>query len=191
MNRRTAVTDRVVVLLVGLALAAAGLLVLDWQTGTVLDLRERLSTTGLQDVLASAWWPWVSAIAGVVLGLLGLAWLLAHVPGRGPARARLSGSDQSGRLEVDLRAVGSSVADRLEGLGPLTSAHGGTARVSGRDVLQVKARVEPGADPAAVAQAVRQCAAEVDEAFAGEVALRVLLDAPRRSRGTDDRVRVQ
>lgn len=190
MNR-TNLTDRAVVLLAGLALAAAGLLVLDWHTGTVLDLRERLSTSGLQDVLGSAWWPWVSALAGVVLGLLGLAWLLAHVPGRGPARARLSGSDQSGRLEVDLRAVSSSIAERLEELGPLTSAHGGAARVSGRDVLQVDARVEPGADPAAVAQAVRQCAAEVDEAFAGEVALRVLLDAPRRSRSTDDRVRVQ
>jgi hypothetical protein len=191
VNRRTAVLDRVVLALVGLVLLAAGLLALDWRTGTVLDLPDRLDAGAVLDTVDSSWWPWASAGVGVVLGLLGLAWLLAHLPRRGPGRTRLAASDQSGTLEVDLRSVAGAVADRLEELGPVTGARGTTDRVRGTTVLEVRGRVEPDADTDALDQAVRTCAAEVEQAFAGAVPLRVLLDAPRRTRPRDDRVRVQ
>lgn len=191
MSRRTAAVDRCATVLAGLVLVAAGLLLLDWRTGTVLDLPATADLGGVRDVLATAWWPWAAAVAGILVALVGVVWLVAHLPHRGPAGTRLSGSDPTGTLEVDLRAVAGSVADRLEELGPVTSARGSTTRLRGRSVLQVRARLAAGADPTAVADAVRRCAGEVDEALAGEVALRVLLDAPGRARRTDDRVRVQ
>ncbi|QIG42160.1 hypothetical protein G5V58_04710 [Nocardioides anomalus] len=191
MSRRTVVLDRVVVALVGLLLLAAGLLAVDWRTGTVLDLRDRLDAGPVLDVVDAGWWPWVCAVVGVVLALLALAWLLAHLPHRGPGRTRLAGSDQGGTLEVELRSVASAVADRLADLGPVTGARGTTDRVRGTTVLEVRGRVEPDADTDALDRAVRTCAAEVEQAFAGAVPLRVLLDAPRRTRPRDDRVRVQ
>ena len=190
MSRRLLAGDRFAVGLVGLVLLALGLLAIDWSTGTVFSLPDDLDASGVTDVVTSGWWPWVGALAGIVLGLLGLWWMLSHTPGRGPSASRFSGSDQSGTLEVDLRSVAHRVADRLQDSGPFTAARGTTTVVKRRPLIEVRARVETFADPDAVRATVRRAVQEVEESLDGEVGVRVLLDAPGRARRSDDRVRV-
>lgn len=182
---------RLVVVVAGVLLVALGLLAIDWRTGTVLRLDPRLDLAGLSRAVDSGWWPWVAALAGVLLVLLALRWVLALLPGRGPGHARLPGSDQRGTLELDLRSVASVAATRLEELGPLTGVRHTTAGSVAGGVLQLRARLEPDADVDHVVAAIRRCTEEVEQTTSGQVALRVLVDAPRRTRPTNDRVRIR
>jgi hypothetical protein len=184
-------TDRLVVLVVGIALLALGLLAIDWRTGTVWNLDPRLDLAGLRRAVDSGWWPWIAALVGVLLVLLALRWVLALLPGRGPGHVRLPGSDQRGTLELDLRAVASVAATRLQELGPLTGVRHTTAGSAAGGVLELRARLEPDADVDHVVAAIRRCTEEVDQSTSGQVALRVLVDAPRRTRPTNGRVRIR
>jgi len=185
------VTDRAVVTVVALVLVLLGLLAIDWRTGTVLGLGPRLDLGDLSGAVDSAWWPWVAAAVGVLLVLLALRWVLALLPGRGPAAVRLAASDQRGTLELDLRSIGSAVAARLEELGPLTGVRHSTGGSAAAGVLELRGRLEPDADVDTVVAAVRRCTEEVEQSTSGQLALRVLIDAPRRTRPTSDRVRIR
>ncbi len=193
MSRRIVVLDRGVVLLVGVGLVAAGLVGLDWRYAWFLDRPDRLDTTTAADVVSSSWWPWAAAGAGVVLGLLGLWWLLAHLRRPGPASRRLADSDATGLLEADLRSVASACADRFAAQAPVVAMRGSTRSVGPRTVVLLNGQVDAYADPAAVTDAVAQCTADLAAAFPGEgLTCRVVLDAPRRSRtGRTARVRVR
>lgn len=193
MTGRMRVLDRGVVLLVGLALLAAGLVGLDWRYGWLLDLRDRVDTGQASDVVTTEWWPWAAAGGGVVLGLLGLWWLLAHLRRPGPSSRRLDGSDATGLLEADLRSVAAACADRLAAQAPVLGVRGSTRTVGSRTVVLLSGQVDPYADPASVTDAVAQCADDLAAAFPGEdLTCRVVLDAPRRPRaGRRTRVRVR
>lgn len=193
MNRRLRVLDRVVVLVVGLALLALGLLGLDWRYGWVLDLPTALDADPTVDVVTTGWWPWAAAAGGVVLGLLGLRWLVAHLRRPGPASRRLAETDPTGLLEADLRSVAAACAERFATLAPVDGMRGSTARVGARTVVVLTGHIDPYADPTGVAEAAATCAADLDAAFPGEgLTCRVVLDAPRRPRtGRRARARVR
>jgi hypothetical protein len=192
MNQRPDALDRTLVVLVGLLLAATGAGLLGWHQGWFPQLPATLETDPAVDAAGAAWWPWAAAAVGVLLGLLGLRWLAAHVPGRGPGTLRLGGSGATGRLEVDLRGTADALAGRLTELAPVTAVRAGTREARGGAVLEIRARLEPEADADTVVAAVRTCRAELDAAFPdGEVGLRVRVSSPRRpGRRQADRVRV-
>lgn len=193
MTARVRRLDRVVVLLVGLGLVAAGLSGLDWRYGWLLDRPTAVDTDPLGEVVAAGWWPWAAAAGGVVLGLLGLWWLLAHLRRPGPSSVRLRGSDAAGLLDADLRSVASACADGLAADAAVLGVRGTTVTVGSRTVVQLTGRIDPYADPAGVTDAVARCTADLAAAFPGhDLTCRVVLDAPRRSRtGRRTRVRVR
>ena len=183
MTRRLLAVDRVVSALVGLGLLLLGLYLLDWRFGVVGSYADEVRTDVPADVAASAWWPWVFAVAGVLLGLLGLYWLLAHLRRPGPANRRLSGSDGTGRLEADLRSVADALATRLESTAPVSGARGTTRSVGARTLLEIRASVERSADARELVAATEALEAEVAAAFpTDQVTCRVVIDAPRRRR---------
>ncbi|WP_134767926.1 hypothetical protein [Nocardioides sp. 1609] len=193
MTRRLLLLDRLAVLVVGLALVALGLLLADWQHGWVLHLGDRVDTGPLDDVLDAAWWPWALAALGVVVGLAGLTWLLAHLRRSGPSTLRLRTSDATGRVEADLASTAAAAAQRLATLAPVTGVRGTSRTVRSRTVLELRGHVDPAADAATLTEAAEVCAADVAAAFPDDdVACRVVLDAPRRPRtGRSTRVRVR
>lgn len=192
MNPRPDALDRTLVALAGLLLAAAGAGLLGWQQQWFPQLGETLRTGAVADAADTGWWPWAVAAGGVLLGLLGLRWLVAHVPGRGPGSVRLASSGVTGRLEADLRATADAVGARLAELAPVTGVRTTTSEARNGSVLEVRARLEPEADAEAVVEAVRTCREELDAAFPDhEVGLRVRVSSPRRpGRRQADRVRV-
>ena len=169
--RERHLTDRVLVLLTGLALVAGGLALVDWRQERVLDLAPVLRTTSALDLLDRGWWPWAQGGAGAVLALLALWWLLAHLPRRGPARVALA----TGPLADVL-------AERVASTGALDHAHVDFRRRRGATTATIRAQVQQDADLAAVEEAVAEVAAEIDAALPGEaLAVQFRVTAPRRT----------
>lgn len=189
MTRRLAAIDRVVVALVGIALVVAGLALLDWRFGWVGGdtYPDAVSTSDWDDLAATAWWPWALAAGGLVLGALGLVWLLAHAPRRGEGTISLSeASDQTGAIRIDLGSIAKAAAADLEAAGVATHVKGTAHRVRGRHVVELRGRLDPLlTDGAGLASAVDRCTQNVSDAFPdGKTVCRVLLGPDRHSRGS-------
>lgn len=193
MTRGLLRLDRLIALLVGLALVAVGLLVVDWRYREVFTYRDTLDTKPASDLMETAWWPWAFAAAGLVLGLLGLVWLLAHLRRGGPSTLRLRSSGPTGRVETDLRSVAATVAQRLGDLAPVTGVRGTTRVYGSHTIVELRGHVDVAADAEALTEAAEVCAADIAAAFPDDdITCRVVLDAPQRSRtGRSTRVRVR
>ena len=193
MTRRLRGLDRVLVLVVGAGMVALGLLGLDWHYAWLGDRPDTLDTSAAGDVVATAWWPWAGAAGGVGLGVVGLAWLLAHLRRPGTASRRLADTDATGLLEADLRSVAAAAADRYAALAPVVGMRGSTRTIGSRAVIVLSGHVDPYADADALVEAATTCAVDLEAAFPGEgLTCRVVLDAPRRPRsGRSTRVRVR
>lgn len=193
MSRRLVAVDRLAGVVLGLLLLSTGLLALDWRLGRVLDLPTGIDTTALVDVVTSSWWPWAFAGGAVLLGLLGLRWLLAHLLRSGARSTRLAASNETGRLTVDLGSLASVAAERLEASAPVSGVRGRAHTVRGHTLVELSGQVDADADADDLVTAAGACIEEVAAAFEAEtpVTCRVLIQAPRAKRaGRTDRVRV-
>lgn len=181
MSPRTRVIDRLATALVGLLLVAAGLLAVEWRYDLVLGLARRLDLTGVDDVLASQWWPWVLAMAGVSLALLGLRWMLAHVSTPNGTVVRTMNDDDTGSSRLDLSSLATATAARFAELAPVVSSGGSYRRVDGHHVVEVRAAVDDRTNARLLAEAVGAVDADLRTAFTdGAAHLRVLLGSPSR-----------
>lgn len=179
-TRRTRGTDRAATVLLGLVLIALAALLWEWR----LDLTGLLDTegevAGVGSVVTSDWWPWVAAAVGLALGVLGLLWLLAHLPRPTRGTTRLSASDATGRLEADHASLAKALAERWASLAPVTGTRGRTSP-DAPDVVLLTGHVELEADPADILDAAAQVEREVVEAFPDlDVRVRFLLEGPSR-----------
>lgn len=185
MTPRLIRTDRALTLLVGVLLVALGLLIVDWHYRWVLGTYpNELSTGPAQEVVTAAWFPWALAAAGIVLGFLGLVWLLAHLRRRGPSTLRLQASDETGRVQADLRSIADAAADRLQSMAALTGVTGTVATIRSRPVILLRGRIDPVASAETITDAAEICARDVAAAFPGQaITCRILVDSPRRGKG--------
>jgi hypothetical protein len=179
-TRRTRGTDRFATVLLGLVLLALALLAWEWRLDLTGRLGGTLRTSDADPVLDSDWWPWAWAAVGIVLGLVGLAWLSSHRPRLTRGTSRLAGSDPSGRLEIDRSSLASTLAERWGDLAPVTGARG-RVLPDAPEVVELSAHVEVEAEAEALVQAADQVEREVAEAFPDDaVRVRFLLQGPAR-----------
>ena len=181
MSPRVRVLDRLSTALVGLLLVAGGLLVLEWRYDLLLGLGRRLDLTSVQDVLGSDWWPWAFAVGGVLLGLVGLRWLLAHVATPSGTVVRTVNDDEHGASIIDLSSLATATAARFADLAPVVSSGGSYRRIDGQHVVEVRAAVDDRTSAGLLAEAVSTVDADLRAAFNdGAAHLRVLLGSPSR-----------
>ncbi|MEU0316115.1 hypothetical protein [Nocardioides sp. NPDC006273] len=194
MTPRVIRFDRGLTLLAGVLLVALGLLIVDWHYQWVLKgYPNELSADPAAEVVSSSWFAWAFAAVGVLLGLLGLVWLVAHLGRRGPSTLRLQASDQTGRVQADLRSIADAAADRLESLAALTGVSGTVVTIRSRPVILLRGRIDPVASVASITDAAETCSQDLASAFPDHaVTCRILVDSPRRGRaGRQSNVRVQ
>lgn len=145
MKRATASVDRTSTALVGLALIALGGGAIAWERGE-LPGRERLDAAFVDTAVDAGWWPWALGAAAIVLVLLGLWWLLAHLPRRSVgtvAFASTADADVDGRLSVDLGTAARSAAKSLATHEGVVSATGRSVSDRGQRVVEITATLDP------------------------------------------------
>ena len=131
MRRGVIAVDRVAAFVLGVGLIAAGAAALGWRFDLIPDAPERLRFSWLSDTTQTAWWPWATGAAGVLLVLIGLIWLIRHFRSRGVGRLQLVGSDRTGRLTADANAAATAAGQKLfqttgvrSSTGPQVAHHG-------------------------------------------------------------------
>ncbi len=145
MKRATASVDRTSTAVVGLALIALGGGAIAWEQGRFPG-RERLDAAFVDTAVDAGWWPWALAAAAIVLVLLGLWWLLAHLPRRSVGTVAFASSadaDVDGRLSVDLGTAARSAAKSLAAHEGVVSATGRSVSDRGQRVVEITATLDP------------------------------------------------
>lgn len=182
MSRSLASLDRLVVLLVGLLLVAAGVVGIVWHLELLDVARGTVDTPWLTTAADSWWWPWAVGAAGVVLVLAALRWLAAHISRSKISNAPLSGSGREGRLTTDLSAVAAAAAESVQDTRGVRSAAGKALDDRGRRTVQLTLTLDPTADLAVVVAGAERACAELGQAVPNEaLAVRVHLHTARRS----------
>lgn len=137
MTRAAVAFDRLVLFLVGAALVTLAVATVMWQRRELGGGRE-LRVIGLE-YTATTWWPWASAVVGVLLVVVGARWLLSH---RWPARAGdvALGRNASG-LSADVSAAARAAADRLSEQPAVLKATGTAVVEHGRPTVTLTVTV--------------------------------------------------
>lgn len=186
MSRAASGVDRVVVLLVGLVLLVVGVAAIAWPLGWlerwVPRTTDRLDAPWLTDAAERDWWPWALGVAGLLLVVLGLRWLVAHVPSRRLGDVGLPGTAATGRLTADAGAVASAAASAVQETPGVRIARGRALDDRARRTVELTVTVEPTADLGAVRDGVERVLADVarmlsSDAVSGRAHVRV---APRK-----------
>ncbi|AYJ47680.1 hypothetical protein [Rhodococcus sp. P1Y] len=132
------VFDRLATFLVGALLIAVGLAAAAWQRDQlpdpVHDARRTVETWSPTDWASNSWWPWALTGAAVLALLVGLRWLYAHRPRRGPARL-VSESDE--HASVDLVSAAGNAAAQFESAPGISSATGRVLQLKKNRVLRI------------------------------------------------------
>ena len=188
MRRSVLAFDRVLMLLLGIALVVIGLAAIGWQAGFLKRIwpggPDSLHVDTTQVTSKPNFAP-IAAAAGVVLILLGLWWLIAHLPRRGVGPLRLPSTGMPGRLTVDPNAAIETAADVLADDPGIHAASGAVLTDRGQIVVRLRADVDPYADLADIAESCDAVLADLATVLPPErLRSRVELSVLKRARNT-------
>jgi hypothetical protein len=191
MSRKTAGFDRLAVFVVGLVLIAAGALLGAWALNLLPSLGvpansvpQQISTAGATDLSGQSWWAYATAAGAVVVGLLGLWWLLAHIPHRGADPLRLPGSSSQGTLTLDGDAAVAVAAQVIAEVPGVRSASGKMVSERGQLIAELDVTADPEVDLVELDQAMVAASADLNTVLSrSDVRGRVHVAIARRSKG--------
>lgn len=190
MKRGVLGVDRVLVLLLGLALVTLGVAAVGWQAGFLASVWPDVPSSVDVDSSQVTESPNVTAVAvaaGAVLVGLGLWWLLAHLPARGVRVLRLPPGDAPGLLAVEPGPAVAAAADVLADDPRIVSVRGAVLSERKRLVVRLRVTAYPDADLADVVSACDEVLADLarvlpEEQLASRVEITVLRRAAERAR---------
>ena len=188
MRRSVLAFDRVLMMLLGIALVILGLAAIGWQTGFLSRIWPGVPDAlhvDMTQVTSKPNFAPIAAGAGVLLVLVGLWWLIAHVPRRGVGPLRLPSTGMPGRLTVDPNAAIEAAADVLADDPGIHSASGAVLTDRGQIVVRLRAVVDPYADLATVAESCDGVLADLATVLPPDkLRSRVEISVLRRARST-------
>lgn len=167
INRSVVALDRFVVLLLGLLLVLVGAALIAWQAGRLAQVwpswwppvqeAVRLDTAFLD----AGWWPWALGVGGVAAVLLGLGWLLGHVPSRAVGTVVLAGGPIPGTLRIDPTPMVRTAADQLRAHPAVRRVRAAVVQERRELVARLRIVLEPTGNLGDVVQAVGQVSADL------------------------------
>lgn len=191
MSRGVLLLDRVVVMLLGVALTAASAVTVLWGLGRWPGLGDRVDLGAARALPEHPWWPWGLGLVGAVAVLVGLRALVSHARRPRVRRVALPTPADAGatRLRADLPAVASAAARALARSPQVETARGHVVVDRGVTVVEVVARVDASADLHGLRRDLDRTRDELAAALPpGTAQLRARLDV-HRSRVENARVR--
>lgn len=164
MTRKTLLLDRLMTLVLALALLVGAAAAFWWYSGRS-TWTTKLDVTPVRDLSENAWWPWATAVVGVVLVLVGLRWIAAHLRRQGVGQLHLAGSGEAGRLDAVAGKVAGAAADAFSDTLGVRSARGTVVRDRGQLVARIHAVIEPESDLRLLAQSADRVSAQLAQAL--------------------------
>jgi hypothetical protein len=188
VSRTLTVLDRVLVLILALALIALGVSAVVWQSGRLSLLRGTLRAPWLATATTTPWWPWATGATGVILVILALRWIAAHITSSKVADVRMAGSTPAGRLTIDLGALATAAAASVQDTPGVRTTTGRALNDRGRRTITLTITLDPHADLTTVTTATDQACTNITTALGDRAtALRVHLRTARTTQ-TNPRV---
>lgn len=176
MHAATTALDRIAALLLGLVLLALGAGMIIWTTHLIDGAPAYLTAPGLLTAAGTAWWPWATTGAGLLLVVLGLRWLLAHRPARRAGSLTLADSDLAqGCLSADLGSLATAAAAELQEHPAIRSARGKAVIDRGRPSIHLDVTAAGTDTLAHAAQAADQVAATATGMLGDAIAVQTRL----------------
>jgi hypothetical protein len=184
MRRSVLAFDRVLVLLLGLVLVVVGVAAVGWQVGFLASVWPEVPDEVMVDSGQLTGAPDLAALAGHTGGalvIIGVWWLLAHMPRRSVGSLRLPAGEQPGRLVVDPGPAVATAAAVLAEDPLVRSARGAVLADRGELVVRLRATVDPDADLGAVVTSCDRVLADLAHVLpADQLRSRVELSVLRR-----------
>ena len=159
--------DRAATFVAGIVVTCLGAAAALWPTHLVRVAPERISAGPAVRATTSTWWPWELAGAGAILVVVGLVWLIAHVPVRKAQVLRVPGTTDPGFLTVNLDGVASAAAAALAQDSNVQSAKGKTLAERGTSTVELTVTTAHPAGLADVVSAIDATLADIARATAG------------------------
>jgi len=174
------------VLLLGLVLIALGVAAVGWQYGFLQsvwpDVEDQIGVDSARVTDA----PNAAVLAGAIgcaLVVIGLWWLLAHLPRRSVAPLRLPAGEQPGRLIVEPGPAVATAAEVLADEPMVRSASGAVLADRGQRVVRLRATVDPDTDLEAAGAACDRVLVDLAHVLPAEqLSSRVELSVLRRGK---------
>jgi hypothetical protein len=184
MRRSILAFDRVVVLLLGLVLIVLGVAAVGWQYDFLSSVWPDVpDEIGVDSTLVTDS-PNAAVLGGVIgcaLVIIGLWWLLAHLPRRSVGALRLPPGGQPGRLMVEPGPAVATAAEVLAEDPMIRAARGAVLADRGERVVRLRATVEPATDLEAVGATCDRVLADLAHVLpADQLRSRVELSVLRR-----------
>lgn len=196
MTRAPFKTDRLATIVLAALLIVGGLVLIDWRYHLVLHGYPRAISLGsLPSWAASGWWPWVFALITIVLGLIGLWWLLAHARRDTASSVKMPQSSSHGTVMLDTSSLADAIAASLEDTGPFASVKATATQSRGATTVVLTAALDQFADGPSITEAISGLRRDLASAFPDQgVSARVLLTqarSARRARPAEPAVRIR
>jgi hypothetical protein len=166
--RPTDLVHRAAVLVTGVGVTAIGAAAVLWPIHVVRVAPERIGTGPVVRVIAATWWSWALAGAGALLVLVGLVWLVSHVPIRKAPVLRVPGTSDPGFITVNLQALASAAATALQDEPNVQSAKGTAVTDRGDTTVELIVTVAHPAGLADVLAAIDATCADIARATKGD-----------------------
>lgn len=163
----TDLVDRAATLVAGVVVACVGAAAALWPTHVVHAAPEQISTGPVERVTSSTWWPWELAGAGALLLILGLVWLIAHVPVRKAQVLRVPGTSEPGFITVNLDGVAAAAAAALAQDSNVQSAKGKAIADRGSSTVELTVTTAQPAGLADVISAIDTTLADIARVTGG------------------------
>jgi len=184
MRRSILAFDRVIILLLGLVLIVLGVAAVGWQAGFLgsvwSDVPDEITVDSMQVTEGSSF-AVVAGVVGAALVVVGLWWLLAHLPRRSVGSLRLPSGTQPGRLIVEPGPAVATAAEVLADDPLIRSARGAVLADRGERVVRLRVTVDPDADLGTVVAACDGVLADLAHVLpADQLRSRVELSVLRR-----------
>lgn len=182
MNRYIAALDRIVVLLLGVALVAAGAYIIAWDAGVQLIRTwvARLDRPRLLGIPEEDWWHWVLTGTFVVCLVAGFGLLYLNLRRRRTRAVELRHTESGTDVSVDLDPIADGVAAQLAQLPGVRNTKGRATVDRGLSTLSVVVNAEPGIDVVDFTARAEQIASSTSRNLDGfPVAVQVLLHLDR------------
>ena len=182
MNRYIAGLDRIIVLVIGVALLAAGGYIIAWDAGVKLIRTwvSRLDRPRLLGIPEEDWWHWVLTGTFAVCVVVGLGLLSLNLGRRRTRAVELQHTESGTDVSVDLGPVASGVASELGQLPGVRNTKSRATVDRGLPTLSIVVTADPGIDVVDFTARAERIAASVRRNLDGsDIAVQVLLHLDR------------